>query len=93
MRAWAAAALLFSVLGAAGCGEREAHPYPEEARADFHAQCPADDAVCACTWDELTRSLTYEEYEAALSEFRENGRMDPRVTRARTECLDLADDS
>lgn len=72
----------------AACGEAAPNPYPESARARFEASCPSDSAVCRCTWDKLTRTLTYEEYEAALSRFRQDGLMDPRVTRARTQCLE-----
>ncbi len=72
----------------AACGQSAPHPYPESARAHFEVSCPSASAVCACTWDELTRTLTYEEYEAALARFRETGNMDPRVTRARTKCIE-----
>ena len=70
------------------CGQQAANPYPESARARFDQSCPRESAVCTCTWDRLTRTLTHEEYEAALARFRETGRMDPRVTRARTYCLE-----
>ena len=82
---------LIAVAGLAllcGCGQGAPNPYPEAARARFEASCPSDSAVCTCTWDRLTRTLTYEEYEAALTRFRESGLMDPRVTRARTQCLE-----
>lgn len=72
----------------AACGGAAPNPYPDSARARFEASCPSDSAVCTCTWDKLTRTLTYEEYEAALSRFRASGLMDPRVTRARTQCLE-----
>lgn len=79
-------------LGAAlmvtGCGEAPPNPYPEAARARFEASCPADSAVCVCTWDRITRTVTYEEYEAALQRFRETGLMEPRITRARTQCIE-----
>lgn len=72
----------------AACGESAPNPYPEAARARFEVSCPSASAVCTCTWDRITRTLTYEEYEAALSEFRTRGIMDPRVTRARTKCIE-----
>lgn len=78
---------LWAVLLAA-CGQSAPNPYPEAAQARFEASCPAESAVCRCTWDRLTRSLTYEEYEAALERFRETGLMEPRVTRARTQCIE-----
>ncbi len=78
----AAAALL------ASCGQSAPNPYPEAARARFEASCPSESAVCRCTWDKLTRTMTYEEYEAALQRFRETGRMEPAVTRARTQCIE-----
>jgi hypothetical protein len=70
------------------CAEAAPNAYPESARAQFHAQCPSENAVCSCTWDKLTRTLTYEEYTTALNTFRETGLMEPRVTRARTYCTE-----
>lgn len=70
------------------CGEPAPNAYPAEAKARFEQSCPPESAVCVCTWDSITRTLTYEEYETALSQFRETGLMEPRVTRARTRCLE-----
>jgi hypothetical protein len=77
-------------LGLAACGQAQGEPniYPQAAQAQFEASCPSENAVCTCTWDKLTRTLTYEEYEAALTRFRETGLMEPRVTRARTACVE-----
>jgi hypothetical protein len=72
----------------AACGESAPNPYPEAARARFEVSCPSDSAVCVCTWDRITRAVTYEEYEAALADFRERGVMDTRITRARTKCIE-----
>ncbi|MGE0740984.1 MAG: hypothetical protein AB7O98_06545 [Hyphomonadaceae bacterium] len=80
--------IALGALALAACGERAPNPYPESAQARFESSCPSESAVCRCTWDKLTRTLTYDEYEAALSRFREAGLMDPRVTRARTQCLE-----
>jgi hypothetical protein len=71
-----------------GCGQAAPNPYPESARMRFEASCPPDSEVCRCTWDRITRTLTHEEYEEALARFRETGLMEPRVTRARTQCLE-----
>ncbi len=79
---------LMAVLTLAACSAGAPNEYPAEARAQFEASCPPASAVCTCTWDNLTRTLTYEEYEAALSRFRDEGLMDPRITRARTRCLE-----
>jgi len=82
---------MFALAGALAlwaCGQAAPNEYPESARARFEASCPPESAVCACTWDRLTRTMTYEEYETALARFRESGLMDPRVTRARTQCLE-----
>ena len=70
------------------CGPSAPNPYPEAARARFETSCPSASAVCTCTWDQVTRTLTHEEYEAALARFRETGNMDPRITRARTKCIE-----
>ncbi|MDZ4692511.1 hypothetical protein [Terricaulis sp.] len=88
MRIWMAlsAPLIAAVL--AGCGESAPNPYPESARAQFEASCPPASAVCVCTWDAITRVVTYEEYEAALQRFRETGLMEPKITRARTQCIE-----
>jgi hypothetical protein len=72
----------------AGCGQPAANPYPDAARLRFEQSCPSESAVCRCTWDKLTRTLTYDEYEAALQRFRETGLMEPAVTRARTQCIE-----
>lgn len=82
-----ALALLIGALLAA-CGESAPNPYPDSARARFEASCPSESAVCRCTWDKLTRTMTYDEYEAALERFRATGNMEPRITRARTQCLE-----
>lgn len=76
------------VVALAGCGRPAAHEFPAEARARFEQSCPPESAVCACTWDGITREMNYEEYEAALARFRETGNMDPRVTHARTYCIE-----
>lgn len=67
---------------------REAHAYPDTARTAFHRTCPANDALCVCTWERLTRSMTFEEYEAALDRFRSEGLMDPRIAHARATCVE-----
>ena len=90
MRATAALFFLASVTLAA-CGQGAAHEYPASAKARFEQSCPPASDVCVCTWDQLTRHLTYEEYEAAIERLRVEGLMDPRVTRARTHCLERHD--
>lgn len=79
---------LSAVAVLASCGRPAANTYPESARQRFEASCPADSPVCTCTWDRITRTLTYTEYEAALERFRETGLMEPKVTRARTQCIE-----
>jgi hypothetical protein len=83
-------ALAVGALATAACGRSAPHVYPETARAEFDRSCPPDNAVCGCTWDEITRALPHDEYEAALSRFDETGNMDPRITRARATCLERA---
>ena len=85
------APLILSVVGLASCGQSAPHAYPATAQARFEQSCPAGSAVCRCTWDRITRTIPYEEYAEALSRFRNEGLMDPRVTRARTHCLDRHD--
>lgn len=82
-------ALSGAVLMLAACGGESApNPYPAAARSQFEASCPPQSLVCACTWDKITRAVTYDEYEAAIARFRETGNMDPRLTRARTQCIE-----
>ena len=72
----------------AACGSGAAHPYPERARAEFFNSCPAEEPQCTCTWEALTHRIPYEDYSAAMDRFSADGLMDPRITRARTECLE-----
>lgn len=75
-------------LALVACGQGAPNAYPAEAKAHFDTTCPPESEVCACTWDRVTRTMTHEEYQAALTRMREQGLMDPRVTRARTWCLE-----
>jgi hypothetical protein len=70
----------------AACGETQAYDYPETARTAFAESCPTGDPRCDCMWDEITRTMPPEDYEAAMERFRTEGLMDPRLTRARLEC-------
>lgn len=70
------------------CGHSEPNPYPASAQTEFYRSCPQDNPVCSCTWEKLTQDMTYEEYQAALERFRETGRMEPKVTHARTVCTE-----
>ncbi|MEJ0060705.1 MAG: hypothetical protein WDM79_14510 [Terricaulis sp.] len=70
----------------AACGEAAPNEFPAQAQAEFHSQCPADNPVCTCTWDRITRAVTYEEYEAAMATFRAEGTMDTRITHASVKC-------
>lgn len=85
---WAFAALLGLSMLAACSGEHAPYPYPQSAHERFAMSCPEDSAVCRCTWDKITRTVTYEDYEAALARFRETGLMEPSITRARTQCIE-----
>ncbi len=77
-----------AALALAGCGEPAPNDYPAAAQTSFHNSCPATDEMCVCTWDRITRTLSYEDYQAALERFRVEGLMDPRITSARTYCLE-----
>ncbi|MEZ5956672.1 MAG: hypothetical protein R3C27_05605 [Hyphomonadaceae bacterium] len=84
----AIAALIGAIALVACGGESPPNPYPQSAHDRFSMSCPPESAVCVCTWDKITRTVTYEEYEAALARFRETGQMEPRITRARTQCIE-----
>ena len=75
-------------LALAGCGQSAPHDYPGSARSQFASSCPLDQPVCSCTWDKITRDLTYEDYQAALQRYQQRGLMDPRITHARTVCIE-----
>lgn len=77
-----------ATLALAACGPSTPNVYPESAKNQFEQSCPPESAVCTCTWAQVTRTMTYEEYQAALERMRREGLMDPRVTRARTTCLE-----
>ena len=70
------------------CGPGAPHEFPASERAQFSASCPASDPVCACTWDRITREMTYEDYQAAVERFRRDGLMDHRITHARAVCVE-----
>jgi hypothetical protein len=70
------------------CGPGAAHEFPPAAHTRFSATCPPSEPVCVCTWDAITRKMTYEEYQAALARFRTEGLMDTRITHARTQCVE-----
>jgi hypothetical protein len=79
---------VFSALLLAACGAPAPNEYPDSARESFAKSCPAGEPKCDCAWDKITRSMTHAEYEAAMERFAREGLMDPRLTAARSECLD-----
>jgi hypothetical protein len=79
---------LGAALFLAACGDGPPHPYPAAAQAQFEGSCPRSSPVCACTWDKITREMTYEDYQAALARYQREGLMDTRVTHARTVCVE-----
>lgn len=74
-------------LAAASCGGAP-NEYPDALRAEFAHGCPLTDSVCACTWDNITRAMTADEYRDAIARFRREGLMDPKLTHARTVCVE-----
>ena len=80
-----------SLLALSSCGQGEAHAFPAAAHTQFEQTCPATSDRCCCTWEQITRTMTYEDYEAALDRYATEGLMDPRITRARTHCLEHHD--
>lgn len=78
--------LLIGLIALAGCGAAPAHEYPAEARARFAEGCPTGDPKCDCMWDEITRTMTPADFDAAMDRFTEQGLMEPKLTAARLEC-------
>ena len=79
---------ILALLLLVGCGPKPVHEFPAAAHAVFAQSCPTGQPKCDCAWDKITRSMTYPEYEAAMERFAREGLMDPRLTTARTECID-----
>lgn len=69
-----------------GCGKSGTHEYPPAYQAEFNQHCPADNPMCACMWEEITKAMTAEDYQAATERFRAEGLMHHKITRARTLC-------
>lgn len=85
---WRMLAALTGAMAMIACGGGAPHQFPESARAQFATSCPSSDPVCACTWDKITRDMTYEDYQAATDRFRREGLMDHRITHARAICVE-----
>lgn len=83
---------VFTAILLASCGQHAAYDYPAAAHAQFASSCPASSKLCVCTWDEITRSMPYEQYQAALTRYNERGLMDPKITHARTICIERVGD-
>jgi predicted small lipoprotein YifL len=77
--------LVLAVLLAA-CGPKAAHEFPPEARAKFAEGCATGDPKCDCMWERITRTMTPEEFDAAMARYKEKGLMEPELTAARLEC-------
>ena len=78
-------AALLGALLLLGCSQA-AHPYPDEAHERFIAQCTGGEAFCGCAWEEITRTMTAEEFEAAQADFATRGIADRRIVHARAVC-------
>ena len=85
---WIAPALIGAMMALSGCGRGEANEFPPQHQAEFHRSCPASDPVCVCIWDEITHAVTPDVYEELMQRFRREGLMNPKITRARTVCLE-----
>ncbi|MBI1187529.1 MAG: hypothetical protein GC206_09400 [Alphaproteobacteria bacterium] len=75
-----------ALLGACGGEQATPNPYPAEAKASFNEGCPAGDPVCDCTWDSITRAMTYEDYREAMRTSLREGLLDTRLAKASAEC-------
>ena len=82
--------ILFAALALAACGAKPAYEYPPDARARFAEGCPTGKPECDCMWDEITRTMTPEKFDAAMTRFKEQGLMEPELTAARLECRGAA---
>lgn len=78
--------IFLAVIALAACSAQAAHDYPEAARAQFAEGCATGDPKCDCMWDRITRTMKPEEFDAAMTRYKEKGLMDPKLTAARLEC-------
>ena len=85
---WRTFVALSGALVLTACGESAPHDFPASAQAQFASTCPSSDPVCACTWDKITREMTYDQYQEAVTRFRRDGLMDTHITHARTVCVE-----
>jgi hypothetical protein len=79
-------AMVLALTFLVACGAPPAREFPPEARARFAEGCPTGKPECDCMWDKITRTMTLEDFDAAMSRFSEEGLMDPKLTNARLEC-------
>jgi len=79
-------ALLLSLCLLAACSAPPAHEFPEQDHQMFAQGCPTGKPECDCMWDEISRTMTPDEFEASMTRFEEKGLMDPRLTKARFHC-------
>lgn len=79
-------AMVFALALLGACSAPPARQFPPEARESFAAGCPTGKPECDCMWDRITRTMTLEEFDSAMSRFTERGLMDPKLTKARLEC-------
>lgn len=81
------APMMIAIAALAACSGGAPNPYPESAHRQFVAGCGGGE-VCTCTWDQITRRMTYDDYTVAMTRFRRDGLMDTRITHARTQCVE-----
>ena len=79
-------AILLALCLLAACSAPPAHEFPAEDSALFAQGCPTGKPECDCMWDEITRTMTPDDFEAAMTRFESEGLMDPRLTKARFHC-------
>jgi predicted small lipoprotein YifL len=82
--------ILSAALVLAACGPAAPHEYPPDARAQFAEGCPTGKPECDCMWDRITRTMTADEFDVAMSRYKEKGLMDPKLTTARLECREAS---
>lgn len=80
------AIILTAVLAITACQQAAPNPFPEATRAEFYKICRREAPKCDCAWDTITRSMTADEYNAALKSFEKTGVMDRRIVRASVDC-------
>jgi predicted small lipoprotein YifL len=78
---------VFLLVALTACAQAAPQSFPDSARQRFAQVCPSGDARCDCAWEKITQTMSPEDFNAAVARLDREGLIDPRLVRAREECL------